>query len=51
MAKRKNQTRAPGMTQVSISLPEGLVGQIDEMADSENRNRSNFIACVLEDLA
>ncbi len=39
------------MTQISISLPEGLVGKIDEMADGENRNRSNFIATVLEDLA
>lgn len=39
------------MTQISISLPEGLVGKIDEMADGENRNRSNFIANVLEHLA
>ena len=49
--KRKVRARAPGMTQISISLPEGLVGKIDEMADGENRNRSNFIATVLEDLA
>jgi metal-responsive CopG/Arc/MetJ family transcriptional regulator len=49
--KRKIRARAPGMTQISISLPEGLVGKIDEMADGENRNRSNFIATVLEDLA
>jgi len=39
------------MTQISISLPEGLVGKIDEMADAENRNRSNFIATVLESLS
>ncbi len=49
--KRKIRARAPGMTQISISLPEGLVGKIDEMADAENRNRSNFIATVLEDLS
>jgi metal-responsive CopG/Arc/MetJ family transcriptional regulator len=49
--KRKARARAPGMTQISISLPEGLVGKIDEMADAENRNRSNFIATVLEDLS
>ncbi|HVU37679.1 MAG TPA: ribbon-helix-helix domain-containing protein [Opitutales bacterium] len=49
--KRKVRARAPGMTQISISLPEGLVGKIDEMADAENRNRSNFIATVLESLA
>jgi len=49
--KRKIRARAPGMTQISISLPEGLVGMIDEMADAENRNRSNFIATVLENLS
>jgi metal-responsive CopG/Arc/MetJ family transcriptional regulator len=49
--KRKLRARAPGMTQISISLPEGLVDKIDEMADAENRNRSNFIATVLEDLS
>jgi metal-responsive CopG/Arc/MetJ family transcriptional regulator len=49
--KRKVRARAPGMTQISISLPEGLVGKIDEMADAENRNRSNFIATVLESLS
>ena len=49
--KRKIRARAPGMTQISISLPEGLVGKIDEMADAENRNRSNFIATVLESLS
>ncbi len=50
-SKRKVRARAPGMTQISISLPEGLVGKIDEMADTENRNRSNFIATVLKDLS
>ncbi|MGF1448985.1 MAG: CopG family ribbon-helix-helix protein [Opitutales bacterium] len=35
------------MTQISISLPSDLVSKIDEMADAENRNRSNFIATQL----
>jgi metal-responsive CopG/Arc/MetJ family transcriptional regulator len=51
MKKRKIRARASGMTQISISLPETSVGLIDQMADAENRNRSNFIATVLEDLA
>ncbi len=51
MAKRKKGARASGMTQISISLPEGLVGKIDQVADKERRNRSNFIANVLEKLA
>jgi hypothetical protein len=49
--RRQVKTRAPGMTQISISLPEGLVSKIDAMADTENRNRSNFIATVLDDLS
>ncbi len=39
------------MTQISISLPEDLIGKIDAMADAENRNRSNFIANTLQALA
>ncbi|MGF1483150.1 MAG: CopG family ribbon-helix-helix protein [Opitutales bacterium] len=35
------------MTQISISLPSDLVAKIDQMADAENRNRSNFIATQL----
>jgi metal-responsive CopG/Arc/MetJ family transcriptional regulator len=50
MAK-KSTSRAPGKTQISISLPADLVGKIDRMADVENRNRSNFIATHLERLA
>lgn len=45
--KKKTASRAPGMTQISISLPSDLVAKIDEMADAENRNRSNFIATQL----
>ena len=40
-----------GMTQISISLPESLVQQIDELAKMDNRNRSNFIANKLQNLA
>jgi len=49
--KKKSHARAPGMTQISISLPESLVDKIDRLADSDNRNRSNFIATYLEKLA
>ena len=38
-------------TQISISLPSELVFKIDQMAEADNRNRSNFIAKVLSDLA
>lgn len=44
MARKKKGLNAPKMTQISISLPDGLVAQIDEMAAADNRNRSNFIA-------
>lgn len=40
-----------GMTQISISLPKNLVDQIDEMAEADNRNRSNFIANRLANMA
>ncbi len=50
MARRKLLTRAEGMTQISISLPQSLVSQIDKMAELDNRNRSNFIANTLQNL-
>ncbi len=40
-----------GMTQISISLPQSLVEQIDRMAEIDNRNRSNFIANTLQNMA
>ncbi len=49
--KKKSHARAPGMTQISISLPEELVARIDEIAATDNRNRSNFISTHLEQLA
>lgn len=40
--------RAAGKTQISISLPDLLVKQVDQLAASENRNRSNYIVNALE---
>ncbi len=45
--KRKSP-RHPGMTQISISLPQDLVERVDEAAKADRRNRSNFIANCLE---
>lgn len=49
--KKANHGRAPGKTQISISLPQALVDKIDVLAERENRNRSNFISTHLELLA
>lgn len=49
-AKKTTHKRATGKTQISISLPEDLVARIDVMATAENRNRSNYIVTVLEDV-
>lgn len=51
MARKKGSGKMIGMTQISISLPESLVQQIDELAKMDNRNRSNFIANTLQNLA
>lgn len=51
MARKKGSAKAAGMTQISISLPQDLVKQIDEMAKLDNRNRSNFIANTLQNMA
>jgi len=51
MAKKQTHGRAPGKTQISISLPQELVDKIDRLAATQNRNRSNFIATHLESLA
>ncbi|WP_269537087.1 ribbon-helix-helix domain-containing protein [Cerasicoccus fimbriatus] len=42
--------RAPGKTQISISLPIDLIEKVDKLAAAQNRNRSNFIATALENL-
>ena len=49
MARKKNKQK--GMTQISISLPQDLVKQVDELARRDNRNRSNFIANTLQNIA
>lgn len=50
MARTKNPN-APKLTQISISLPRELIGQIDQMAALDNRNRSNFISNTLRRIA
>lgn len=49
--KSANGNKESGMTQISISLPKPLVDQIDKMAEMDNRNRSNFIANTLANMA
>lgn len=51
MARKKGSGKTVRMTQISISLPQNLVEQIDKMAEIDNRNRSNFIANTLQNLA
>lgn len=51
MSRKKGSGKTVGMTQISISLPQNLVEQIDKMAEIDNRNRSNFIANTLQNLA
>lgn len=48
---RKKGNKTQNMTQISISLPQNLVAEIDSMAASENRNRSNFISNTLQNMA
>ena len=43
--------RAPGKTQISISLPTDLIEKVDKLAAAQNRNRSNFIATALGSLS
>ena len=45
--KNKNHGRAPDKTQISIALPIKLLEKIDTNADSEMRNRNNYIVKVL----
>lgn len=49
--KSATGSKDSGMTQISISLPKPLVEQIDKMAEMDNRNRSNFIANTLANMA
>ena len=45
-----NNNRAKGQTQISISIPVRLVKKVEKLANAAHRNRSNFIANVLEEL-
>ena len=49
--KSKETKRAAGMTQISISIPQKLVDDIDKIAAKVNRNRSNFIATSLQEIS
>lgn len=49
-AKKRKKTAEVGKTQISISLPIKLINKIDQLADEENRNRSNYIANVLREI-
>lgn len=51
VAKKSVPAQAVRKTQISISLPQDLVDKIDVRAAAENRNRSNYIATVLENIA
>lgn len=45
---KKSHSRAHGMTQISISLPQRLVDKIDQLAEVEKRSRSNYIAYIVD---
>ena len=49
--KSKKSPRAAGVTQISISLSQGLITLVDKMANAEKRNRSNFISNEMSKLA
>lgn len=57
MNKKQNKTSnekrmgAKKVSQISISLPTSLIAQLDKMAAAENRNRSNFIANTIAQMA
>jgi metal-responsive CopG/Arc/MetJ family transcriptional regulator len=50
MKKRKNYGRAPGNTQISLSIPKALLDKLDALADADSRTRSNFMATALMSL-
>lgn len=47
---KKSHSRAIGMTQISISLPQNLVDKIDSLAKEDKRSRSNYIAYIIQNL-
>ena len=48
MKAPRKPKRAPGATQISISLPTSVLLAIDQLADDDNRTRSNWIVNELE---
>ena len=45
MARKKGSGKTIGMTQISISLPQTLVEQIDKMAES---HLNNAVSTIIE---
>lgn len=40
--------RSPETVQISITLPAALLDAIDNLAEAQDRNRSNLIAVILK---
>ena len=47
MSKRVPK-RSPEMVQISITLPAALLDAIDNLAEAQDRKRSNLIAVILK---
>jgi len=47
---KKSYSRAHGMTQISISIPQRLVDKIAQLAKIERRSRSNYIAYIVDSM-
>lgn len=45
--KTRNKGRAPGQTQISVSVPESLLAELDAIAKEDGRNRSNTVVHLL----
>ncbi len=49
MGKKRSHARAEGSTQISVSLPDWVLKEIDDAAAAEDRNRSNMIVKIFKD--
>jgi metal-responsive CopG/Arc/MetJ family transcriptional regulator len=47
---QKNHDRAPGETQITVSLPQWLKDELTALATQEERSRSNWIVRELKAL-
>lgn len=45
---RKERKLSETRTQISMSLPVGMLKKLDKMADMESRNRSNFVLNLIK---